>query len=60
MTFFTPDLYRQFGLGFLIGTAMLAVANAETLSDQLAPPAQAAQAPQAPQVAPEFLIQPID
>lgn len=60
MTLFTPDLYRQFGLGFLIGAALLAVANAEALSDQVAPPAQAAEAPQTPQPAPEFLIQPID
>ena len=60
MTFFTPDLYRQFGLGFLIGTALLAVANAEALSEQLSPPAQAAETAQAPAPAPEFVIQPIE
>lgn len=60
MTFFTPDLYRQFGLGFLIGAALLAAANAEALSDQVSSPAQAAEVPQAPAPAPEFLIQPID
>lgn len=60
MTFFTPDLYRQFGLGFLIGAALLAAANADALSDQISPAAQAAEAPQAPAPAPEFLIQPID
>ena len=60
MTFFTPDLYRLFGLGFLIGAAMLAVANAEALSEQVAPPAQAAETVQAPLAAAEFQIQPID
>ena len=60
MTYFTPDLYRQFGLGFLIGAALLAAANAEALSDQVSSPAQAAEVPQAPAPAPEFLIQPID
>lgn len=60
MTFFTPDLYRRFGLGFLIGAALIAVSNAQTLSDQVSPPAQAAETPQAPQSAPEFLIQPIN
>lgn len=59
MTFFTPDLYRHFGLGFLLGAAMLAAANAEALSDQVSSPAQAAEMPQAPQPSPEFLIQPI-
>jgi len=60
MTFFTPDLYRQFGLGFLIGAAMLAAVNAEALSDQVSPPAQAAEMAQAPQVGSDFTIQPID
>ena len=60
MSFFTPDLYRQIGLGFVIGAALIAVANAQALSDQVSSPAQAAEVPQAPQPSPEFLIQPID
>lgn len=60
MTFFTPDLYRQFGLGFVIGAAFLALANADALSDQISPPAQAAEAAQTPIPAPEFAIQPIE
>ena len=60
MSFFTPDLYRQFGLGFLIGAALLAAANADALSDHVSPPAQAAETPIAPQPAPEFRIQSIN
>ena len=60
MTFFTPDLYRRFGLGFLIGTGLIAAANANALADQVSPPAQAAETAQAPQPSSEFLIQPID
>ena len=60
MTFFTPDLYRHFGLGFLIGAAFLAAVNFDAVSDQLSSPAQAAEAPKAPPPAPEFLIQPLD
>jgi hypothetical protein len=60
MSFFTPDLYRRFGLGFLIGAALLALAHLDAVSDQMSSPAQAAEMPRAPQPAPEFLIQPID
>ena len=60
MSFFTPDLYRLFGLGFVIGAALIAVANAQALPDQVSSPAQAAEVPQAPQPNPEFLIQPSD
>ncbi len=60
MTFFTLDLYRRFGLGFLIGAALLALANVDAVSDQLSSPAQAAEVSRAPQPAAEFLIQPIN
>lgn len=59
MTLFNTDLYRQFGLGFLIGAAALAVVNAGAWSDQISPPAQAAEVPQVPMPAPEFIIEPI-
>ncbi|MEL6485579.1 MAG: hypothetical protein AAFQ13_00345 [Pseudomonadota bacterium] len=60
MTFFTPDLYRQIGLGFALGTVLVAAVSADGWAEQISPPAQAAQAPQAPEPAPEFLIQPLD
>ena len=60
MTFFNTDLYRQLGLGFVIGTALVAAATADEWADQVSPPAQAAELPQAPQPSPEFLIQPLD
>ena len=56
MNLFTPDLYRQLALGFVLGTVLVAAANADTLATELDPPAQAAEVPQAPQPAPEFLI----
>lgn len=59
MSFFTPDLYRHLGIGFVIGAALIAAANVNVLAEELSPPAQAAEAPQAPQPASEFLIQPI-
>ncbi|MEL6238626.1 MAG: hypothetical protein AAFQ90_08550 [Pseudomonadota bacterium] len=58
MTFFTPDLYRHLGIGFLLGTALLAAINADDWADQISPPAQAAEVAHAPQPSPEFLIQP--
>ncbi|MEM6827900.1 MAG: hypothetical protein AAF553_08135 [Pseudomonadota bacterium] len=59
MSFFSPDLYRQFGFGFVIGAALIAAANFDGLVDQFSSPAQAAEAPQAPLPAPEFLIEPL-
>ncbi|MEE4288031.1 MAG: hypothetical protein V2J14_01570 [Erythrobacter sp.] len=58
MTFFTPDLYRRFGIGFLIGAALIAAANAKPLAEQVSPPAHAAQTLEAPQPAPEFMVDP--
>jgi len=58
MPFFTPDLYQRIGLGFLIGAAFIAAANAEPLADEISAPAQAASLSQAPLPAPDFLIAP--
>lgn len=60
MSFFTSDLARRLALGFVIGVALVAAANAGHWSDQIAPPAQAAEQSEPPPVAPEFLIQPVD
>lgn len=56
MSLFTPDLYRQLALGFALGTALVAAANADTFVNEIDGPAQAAEVPQAPQPSPEFLI----
>ncbi len=60
MTLFTPDLYRQLGLGFVLGTALVAAANADAWADEFSPPAQAAQTIEAPLPDAEFLIAPED
>ncbi|MEM1195741.1 MAG: hypothetical protein AAGH57_06530 [Pseudomonadota bacterium] len=60
MTFFTSDLYRQIGLGFAIGAALVAALTAGNWAEQISPPAQAAEVPQAPLPAPEFRIEPLD
>lgn len=56
MSLFTPDLYRQLAIGFALGTALVALANADTFANEIDGPAQAAEVPQAPQPSPEFLI----
>ena len=59
MTFFSTDLFRQIGFGFLIGTAVLVVANAGVWFEEISPPAHAAQLSPAPSPSSEFLIEPI-
>ena len=54
MTLFTPDLYRNIAIGFVLGAALVAGANIEAWSDELAPPAQAAELPETPQPSPAF------
>lgn len=58
MRLVSPDLIRNFGIGFVVGALLVAGANAESWSDNLASPAQAAEMPRAPAVAPEFVIAP--
>ncbi len=59
MMFFTSDLYRRFGIGFVLGSALVAATTADDWADQISPPAQAAETPQAPAPSPEFQIQPL-
>ena len=58
MRLFTPDLIRNFGLGFLVGALLVAGANAEDWSGDLASPAKAAQLAKAPVPSHEFVIVP--
>lgn len=60
MRLFSPDLFRNFGIGFALGALLIAGANAENWSGELAPAAQAAElrAAQADAPTPEFVIAP--
>ncbi len=58
MALFTPDLYRQLGLGFVLGAVLVGAANADAWTDAFSPPAQAAQTIEAPVPDAEFLIAP--
>lgn len=61
MRLFTPDLYRNFGIGFFATTLALGVSSVDDWSQidaDFAPAAQAAEVPFEPvEVAPEFLIE---
>ncbi|WP_298470942.1 hypothetical protein [uncultured Erythrobacter sp.] len=61
MALFTPDLYRNFGIGFVATALALGAASIDDWSQvnaDFAPAAQAAEVPFEPvEVAPEFLIE---
>ncbi len=56
MRIFSTDLFRNFSIGFVAGALMIAGANADRWSDQIAPPAQAAETLKAPAPSAEFVI----
>lgn len=60
MRLFSPDLFRNFGFGFVLGALLIAGANAERWGGELAPAAQAAELRAGPADAPtaEFVIAP--
>jgi hypothetical protein len=58
MRFFSSDLIRNFGVGFVVGTVMVVGADAENWGVAMASPAQAAQVWQAPAPSAEFVIAP--
>ena len=62
MRLFSSDLFRNFGIGFVLGAVLIAGANAEGWSGELAPAAQAAELRKAPATqnapTPEFVIAP--
>lgn len=61
MKLFAPDLYRNFGLGFIAGAAILAATSIDDWSQvgaEIAPAAQAAEAAYEPiEVSSEFIIE---
>lgn len=54
MTLFTPDLYRNFAIGFVGGALIVAAASVDSWGDEITPPAKAAQTIAAPQPADDF------
>jgi hypothetical protein len=60
MRLFSSDLFRNFGIGFVLGAVLIVGANAEDWSGAVASPAQAAEmnAPSVPAPAAEFVIAP--
>ncbi|WP_086618208.1 hypothetical protein [Erythrobacter tepidarius] len=58
MRLFSSDLVRNFSIGFLLGALLVAGANAERLSEQIASPALAAPMVETPQPTAEFVIAP--
>lgn len=63
MRLFAPDLFRNFGLGFALGAAVIVGANGDSWSSAVASPAQAAELRADPQAAPapteDFVIAPV-
>ncbi|HEY6964840.1 MAG TPA: hypothetical protein VI407_06440 [Erythrobacter sp.] len=62
MRLFSPDLFRNFGIGFVLGAILIVGANAEDWHGAVASPAQAAElrspANTAPAHTDEFVIAP--
>lgn len=62
MRLFAADLYRNFGIGFVLGAVLVVGANASSWGAAVASPAQAAELPQAsaraPAISDEFVIAP--
>lgn len=58
MRLFSSDLFRNFGIGFIVGTVLVVGANAERWDGAVAPQAQAAETFQAPAPAADFVIAP--
>jgi hypothetical protein len=56
MSFFAPDLFRDFALGFAASALLVAGLSAPKWSEDVAPAAFAAEPPAAPLSAPEFRI----
>jgi hypothetical protein len=63
MRLFAPDLFRNFGIGFVLGAVLIVGANAESWNGAVASPAQAAELRDPAQTVPapsdEFVIAPV-
>lgn len=60
MTFFAPDLFRNFGLGFFAGAMILGAATVGDWGPHIESPAQASEVFEAPQADDIFVIEPLE
>lgn len=60
MNLLSSDLFRNFGIGFVAGSLIVAVATIDQWAGNIETPARAAQPLEAPQPAPEFQIAPLE
>lgn len=60
MTLFTPDLFRNFAIGFALGGLVVGATTMGEWGGTLESPAQAAQPYEAPPQSPEFMIEPLE
>ncbi len=60
MRLFSPDLFRNFGIGFFLGAILIIGANAADGRGAVASPAQAAELIKAPAPTAEFVIAPVE
>lgn len=59
MRLFSPDLFRNFGFGFVLGALLVVGANMQDRNGGVASPAQAAEVLKAPAPTAEFVIAPV-
>lgn len=60
MNLFTPDLFRNFALGFVVGGAIIGLTTFDILGTALDAPVNAAEPIEAPQPSAEFVIEPFE
>ncbi|MEM1053036.1 MAG: hypothetical protein AAGI28_13185 [Pseudomonadota bacterium] len=60
MNLFTPDLFRNFALGFVAGGVLIGFSNFDVIENTLDAPVNAAQPFEAPETSDEFVIVPLE
>ncbi|KEO88901.1 hypothetical protein EH31_15835 [Erythrobacter longus] len=60
MNLFTPDLFRNFALGFAVGSVIIGISTFDVLGNTLDAPVNAATPIEAAQPSGEFLIVPLE
>lgn len=60
MNLFTPDLFRNFALGFAVGGVIIGISTFDVLGNTLDAPVNAATPIEAPQPSGDFLIVPLE
>lgn len=60
MNLFTPDLFRNFAIGFIVGSAIISVSTFDLVGSTLDAPVNAAEPIEAPAPSDEFVIAPLE